>query len=1415
MAEQKSPDIFKKLIQFMALMDSFHDFAQGERVPGGPINKRELFRLLNNGKNTISSLKSESYDSSKGLNIDENEYFAKGFIGNNSLYMAMDEKTKEEQTSGLVDRSSGGFEQGITKFLDGKWPADGNHLHEDYQISNSLYWDKWNLHENEDEIEKKVEEKGYWTKEGDISYTGNRPKLIIWKKDDLEAFDSIIKNELIKIFGADRELVFDYSAFNQKITKKLEDNGYLFKVSDSTMWDPATRKDATMGQDGEEIINTKPTSSDPKKYIYNTVHPYGTDTATMGEGTYGTENTQFCKESTIRLLGIKNGKGVGEIYQGKLIDFKKGRSVAQLGKFIRSQQTRRRYLLEKKIKNLEKGKDEEEKDEEPQYNLETIFLNEEESKIGEFSPDEYNCNALDMKRSGDWGQVAYSKEYGGIFYSGDRMAIMYAIIQKCPYIFTGSILTINGTRYSRMIVDPGLFDPKKFLETGIQDINIFYTENIMVLNKIYNYITNTNTNLNPFNILISELEVLKERLLKSIYNAYDDIKEDEDKKSKFAKYLTKFGGKILKLFEMINFINVTDKLQEPQFNLAELLSERISTYESIYKPPIKTYYSIDFSKFILPNKTKIYSFFDNMCIDITPDIDYETGLDSIDLLEPNIFKWSNRVDGIDIISDYNFTLHYNDELLYDKLKTLFFYFNNKDSLSYSLKEYIHDNRYIDSASILLAMIKNDYSELLKLMNKLPKYSLFSLLKQLYANNKELLNTLKNNSKFGAYTIYDSNSNLTDLFKYEIYASQANEKTYSEYISYYIHKFLFTPIYIIPLIINTDISKASILDNIFRISKRSGTLYPKNGLIPIDDMSLWQYYHKRRGGNDTPFFRIGANTINDKGKGWFGEVNSQSNLINLINNEGNVTQHNQLTLLYTILSYIVNSSHCDIHECTKSIDIDVFYKYYKSTEKNGFYYGLNNSAFKLRNSTNAAVAKNSQLLMRYNSCITNNIDEEPANMDEINSSIKSRYEIESEIDFSECIQNIDSTIKILINTSDIFLAEDYSRIIIPEIISTITEVDNSKRNKIYHLILVEFFKILKQAYILKSEHSNVSTEEEKFNWIVCDLKIELAKLSIYSIICHMPKRFTDIGKTTEIKKIYDEFEPYNEYNTNFNIDEKGSIYPNKDELSNKISANKDKFIKIITKIFNTQHLYVQSTNFPGDSTLKTIFNKIHNKLHNIHFIYNTFHYKDYYRNYKIINKSSSEKILGSECNNIENIDINIFNSSNNIEEILDYCNNESSENILKNIGTDIKLLAQHAPGSSDQIHDIDYRTDMPVKGTQILVKWFNEEDDGYTFWSGRVTSIKPGKSFNIKYPSEKKVISHTLGETWKSEVSQDAGSYSLNGINGLTYLLMNNNLEAYIHNIKNTISKNLTQSELFNKIRSVTKACVKNYYNKSN
>ena len=90
-------------------------------------------------------------------------------------------------------------------------------------------------------------------------------------------------------------------------------------------------------------------------------------------------------ESRIRLLGIKNGKGLGEIYSNKPIDFKKGRSVSQLGKFIRAQQIRREKILQGK---------------QPKTDLETMFINEltdEEAKIGAFLPDEYNCNALDMK----------------------------------------------------------------------------------------------------------------------------------------------------------------------------------------------------------------------------------------------------------------------------------------------------------------------------------------------------------------------------------------------------------------------------------------------------------------------------------------------------------------------------------------------------------------------------------------------------------------------------------------------------------------------------------------------------------------------------------------------------------------------------------------------------------------------------------------------------------------------------------------------------------------------------------------------------------------------------------------------------------------------------------------------------------
>ena len=1222
MSEQKSPEIFKKLLQFMALMDSFHDFAQGERVPGGPIDKKELFRLLNINNR---------------LEIESNEYFSKGFTNDNNLI--------DGRTRGLVNRSSGGFEEGITKFLDGHWGNERGSLDDDYKVHNSLYWDKWNLDETKKQtIAAQVLEKGYWTEENEISYTGNRPKLIIWKKDDIENFNKIIEEQLIKIFGPDRELVFDYSAFNSKITKSLEKQGYIFKVSDSTMWDPATRKDATTGDDGEKIINNKPTSSEPQKYIYNTLYPYDIE-----PDEFGTENTQFCTNSKIKLLGINRGKGIGEIYPGKLIDFQKGRSVSQLGKFIRSQQNRRANILAKKKAQKNDS-------------LETVFLDEDESKIGDFSPDEYNCNALDMKRSGDWGQVAYAKEYGGIFYSGDRMAIMYAIIQKCPYVFTGSILMIDGVKYSRMIIDPGVFDPKKFLETGIQDVNIFYTENIEILNKIYNCLSNTNNN--PFNILITALNKLKTDLLESITRNYENIADNEGKKDRFEKYLTKFGGKIIKLFQMVNFIKVLEILSDDQYNLAKLLSEGISVDEDIYKNPIEKYYLINFTNFNLTYKLSIIDFFNHICDDLTPDLKYDESIESIDLLNPNIFRWSNRDDGKDILEDYKLTLHYNDELLYDKLKTLFSYFNELDATEYSLTLYSEDSFDFDAASILLAMIKNEYSELIKLFNNLPNYSVFTILNHLYTSNKNILNKMMDNSQLGLYTIYNIESKLSDLIQYEINSSNVNEKIYSEYISYYIHKYLFLPIYFVPYIISNDISKKSILDNIFTVEERSGKQYPKNGKIPINDLGLWQYYQKRGETYNTPFFRIGANTT-DAGEGWFGDFVSESNIINLLNANSGVSQNNQLGLLYTILSYIVNISHCDIHECTKDIDINVFYKNYKNTKKEGFQYGLNNNTFKLR--ANKSNKKNKEILGRYIKSITNSSNlENSETIDIVNQIIESRSGILEEIDSSEIITTIDETIQILLEDNPIFNENDYERIIIPEIYPVTKEVDNTDRNKVYHLVLVEFFKLLKQAYILKSEHSNLTSEEEKFNWIVCDLKIELVKTTIYSIICHMPKRFTELGLTTLIKDIYDEFEPDNTDNTNYDIDSTTTnIYPNKEDLKGKINRIKENFKDIIIKIFNRQIMYIENNDQVIDNKLITIFDKIHNKLHNIHFIYNSFTYKNYYRNYKIINRNTSEKpIFKNKCTYDEDLDANIFSSNNNIIEILQLCNKDGINDILK-------------------------------------------------------------------------------------------------------------------------------------------------------
>ena len=180
----------------------------------------------------------------------------------------------------------------------GGWPDnDDGKLESEFIVPNSLYWSKWNLESHYEQIEKNCQNNGYWSiSETDPSYTGNRSKLIIWKKDDMEAFEKIIDSELVKIFGPDRELVFDYSAFNSEITKKLEEKGYIFKVSDSTMWDPATRKDATLGDDGELIINPKPTSSNKNKYIYNNSFPYDDEQIkeSADNALFNNHMVQFC-----------------------------------------------------------------------------------------------------------------------------------------------------------------------------------------------------------------------------------------------------------------------------------------------------------------------------------------------------------------------------------------------------------------------------------------------------------------------------------------------------------------------------------------------------------------------------------------------------------------------------------------------------------------------------------------------------------------------------------------------------------------------------------------------------------------------------------------------------------------------------------------------------------------------------------------------------------------------------------------------------------------------------------------------------------------------------------------------------------------------------------------------------------------
>ena len=55
-----------------------------------------------------------------------------------------------------------------------------------------------------------------------------------------------------------------------------------------------------------------------------------------------------------------------------------------------------------------------------------------------------------------------------------------------------------------MIIDPGVFDPKKFLLNEIDNIYIYYKNNLEILNKI-SYCIDSENNL-PFNDLISRIK---------------------------------------------------------------------------------------------------------------------------------------------------------------------------------------------------------------------------------------------------------------------------------------------------------------------------------------------------------------------------------------------------------------------------------------------------------------------------------------------------------------------------------------------------------------------------------------------------------------------------------------------------------------------------------------------------------------------------------------------------------------------------------------------------------------------------------------------------------------------------------------------------------------------------------------------
>ena len=212
--------------------------------------------------------------------------------------------------------------------------------------------------------------------------------------------------------------------------------------------------------------------------------------------------------------------------------------------------------------------------------------------------------------------------------------------------------------------------------------------------------------------------------------------------------MTKFGGKIIKYFEMVCFIKTSEELQKDTHNLGLKLSARIGEDESIYRNIIKKYYSLDFSHFNLRNKGKILENFDSLIEGVTPGLNYDNEIDSIDNLLPReIFDWTSNIgSSTNISSDYKISLNYNDELLYDKLKRLFFYFNNEEDESYNLPIYNDDSNYFDAANILVSIIKSDYSEVIKLLENLSKFSNFDVFNALHHNSGELLRKMLDSEK---------------------------------------------------------------------------------------------------------------------------------------------------------------------------------------------------------------------------------------------------------------------------------------------------------------------------------------------------------------------------------------------------------------------------------------------------------------------------------------------------------------------------------------------------------------------------------------------------------------------------------------------------------------------------------------------